>query len=206
MTKTLSHSAATRCIAMITAIGVLSASISSCSNMSDSALTQTQGAAAGALGGAAVGALIGYLVKKDSKGTLIGAGIGAGVGLFAGYFYGYKVARDKEAYATQEDYLMANIAALDSQITSAKNYNSQLNLSISLLKSTKSKLTAQQQASMKKECDHNLSMIDQNIKQAELASQSADGDSAAKLRDKIKKLKAERNKLSQAAADLNNYT
>lgn len=206
MKNTLSHSAATRCIAIITAMGVFSTSISSCSNMSDSALTQTQGAAAGALSGAAVGALIGYLAKKDSKGALIGAGIGAGVGLFAGYFYGYKVARDKEAYATQEDYLMANIAALDSQITSAKNYNSQLQLSISLLKSTKSKLTATQQANMKKECDHNLSMIDQNIRQAELASQSTDADSAAKLRDKIKKLKVERNKLSQAAADLNNYT
>ncbi|MBR5196295.1 MAG: hypothetical protein IKW48_09195 [Akkermansia sp.] len=194
-----------RSIAAVSALSILTASVPSCSSMSDSLRTQIEAGVTGAFAGAAVGALIGYLIKKNSKGTLIGVLIGTGSGLLTGTFYGYKVAKTKEAYARTEDYIQANIAAIDSQINSANLYNTQLQTAIELLQATKVKIPAIQQPRLQKELQDNLSLLDQHINSAQIATQSADGESAAKLREKIKALKNERKKLSQASADLNNY-
>lgn len=195
-----------RSIAAVSALSMLTATVPSCSNMSDSMLTMTQGGATGALAGSAIGSLIGYLCTKKTKGTVIGALIGGGTGALAGLFYGYKVAKAKEEYARTEDYIQANLVAIDSQIDSAKLYNAEMQTAISLLQATKVKIPAAQQKKLRKEIDKNISLLDQNIDSAQIATKSADADSAAKLREKIKALKNERKKLAQANADLNNFT
>jgi hypothetical protein len=75
---------------------------------SDATRTKTEGAVAGA----AIGALLGYAIGGDSKGALIGAALGGGTG----FFVGNEIAKRKQQYASDEDFL-------DAEIASAKEYN-----------------------------------------------------------------------------------
>lgn len=75
---------------------------------SDSTRTKTEGAVAGAL----IGGLLGYAIGGDSKGALIGAAVGGGTG----FLVGNEIAKRKQQYANEEDFL-------DSEIASAKEYN-----------------------------------------------------------------------------------
>ena len=82
----------------------------SSSGSPDATRTRTEGAVVGAL----VGSLLGYALGGDNRtaSTLIGAAAGAGVG----YLVGNEIAKRKQRYATEEDFL-------DSEIASAKEYN-----------------------------------------------------------------------------------
>lgn len=75
---------------------------------SDATRTKTEGAMAGAL----IGGLLGYAIGGDSKGALIGAAVGGG----AGFLVGNEIAKRKQQYASEEDFL-------DAEIVSAQEYN-----------------------------------------------------------------------------------
>jgi chromosome segregation ATPase len=72
-----------------------------CANMSDTELTQAQGAGLGALLGAGIGAAVG-----GKQGAAIGAVTGAGLG----YFAGYQIAQRKASYASTEQAIEEEIA------------------------------------------------------------------------------------------------
>lgn len=87
---------------------------------SDATRTRTEGAFMGAL----VGGLLGYAVgdKNRGKGALIGAAVGAGVG----YIVGNEIAKRKQQYATEEDFLDSEIATAREFNQTATAYNTQL--------------------------------------------------------------------------------
>ena len=88
--------------------------LSGCATMSDSNTTRAQGAGFGALLGAGIGALIG-----DEKGAMIGAAVGG----VAGLAYGDHVAKKKEKYASEEDYLDACTQVAQQRFEESKQYN-----------------------------------------------------------------------------------
>jgi hypothetical protein len=97
----------------------------------DADTTRAQGAGVGAL----VGGLIGYAVTGDARGAVIGAAIGGGTG----YLVGNEVAKRKQKYASEEDFLDAEIASAKEYNATARSYNKQLRGDIAQLeKQTKS--------------------------------------------------------------------
>ena len=108
-----------RIIALII-LSVFLVQISGCAGIqNDGDRTRAEGAAVGAGGGAALGALIGQIFGGNTKATLFGAAIGAVVGLISGYLYGDHVAKQKERYAKEEDWL-------DDCLISARDVNEQI--------------------------------------------------------------------------------
>ena len=91
--------------------------LTSCANMSDQSRTRAEGAGVGAL----VGGLIG-LAAGDTKGAIIGALAGAGVG----FLVGNEIARRKAKYASEEDFLNAEISQLAKMNATTRKYNYQL--------------------------------------------------------------------------------
>ena len=98
----------------------------------DRGRTQVEGTGVGALGGAALGALTGF-VAGGTKGAVVGAVAGAAVGAGAGYAYGTHVANQKEKFATQEDYLDANIQSAQRMNEETQQYNVSLQREITIL-------------------------------------------------------------------------
>jgi uncharacterized protein YcfJ len=97
----------------------------------DADTTRAQGAGVGAL----VGGLLGYAITGDAKGALIGAAVGGGTG----YIVGNEVAKRKQKYASEEDFLDAEIASAREYNATARSYNRQLRNDIAQLeKQTKS--------------------------------------------------------------------
>lgn len=94
------------------------------SSQSDSDRTKTEGAVFGAV----LGGLIG-LATGDKKGAVIGAALGAG----AGYLVGNEVAKRKQAYATDEAFLDAEIARTGEFNQTARAYNQRLRNEIAAL-------------------------------------------------------------------------
>ncbi len=86
--------------------------------------TRTEGAVLGAVVGGLLGAAIG-----DNKGAMIGAVIGAG----AGYLVGDEIARRKQKYATEEDFLDAEIASARQYNATTARYNEKLRVEIAQL-------------------------------------------------------------------------
>ncbi len=105
----------------------------SCANMSDQTRTRAEGAGLGAL----VGGLIG-LAAGDTKGAIIGALAGAGVG----FLIGNEIARRKAKYASEEDFLNAEIAQLARLNSSTYKYNCKLSRDIYALKKQVASLKA----------------------------------------------------------------
>ncbi|WP_029134329.1 glycine zipper domain-containing protein [Sedimenticola selenatireducens] len=97
---------------------------STASSQSDSQRTKTEGAVFGAL----LGGLIG-LAAGDEKGAVIGAAVGAG----AGYLIGNEIAKRKEAYATNEDFLDAETARTAEFNQTAKAQHQRLRTEIAAL-------------------------------------------------------------------------
>ncbi|MBM9514884.1 YMGG-like glycine zipper-containing protein [Desulfogranum marinum] len=92
----------------ITIFSLLIFQLSGCAGIkNDGDRTRAEGAAVGAGSGAAIGGLVGLIIGSDGAGTLIGAGVGALTGLVGGYIYGDHVAKQKEKYAKEEDWLDA---------------------------------------------------------------------------------------------------
>lgn len=81
--------------------------LSGCASMSDQERTKAEGAGVGAV----LGGLLGYAVG-DERGLAIGVAAGAGLG----YLLGNEVAKRKQAYASSEEFL-------DAEITSTQEFN-----------------------------------------------------------------------------------
>ncbi len=88
--------------------------LTGCVTGSDQGRTKAEGT----VFGAAVGGLAGYLIG-DGKGAAIGAAAGAGLG----YLAGREVAKRKAQYATQEDFLDAEIARTAEYNQTMRVYN-----------------------------------------------------------------------------------
>ena len=102
--------------------------------MEDQTATKVQGTALGALIGGAVGALAG-----DTKGAIIGALAGAGLG----YYAGNEVAKRKAQYASEEDFLDAEIAQANEMNKEMAAYNSKLREKIFSLEAESKRLAVQ---------------------------------------------------------------
>jgi hypothetical protein len=120
-------------------IVVLALVASGCATMSDSTRTKTEGAAVGAGGGALLGALIGGLVG-GRDGALLGAAIGAGAGGLTGYAYGAHVAKQKEKYASEEDWLDACVASAEKVNRETMAYNAALETDVANLQAETDRL------------------------------------------------------------------
>jgi uncharacterized protein YcfJ len=103
----------------------------------DRTRTRVEGAAFGAL----LGGLIGGLAGGDAKGALIGAGAGAAVG----FIVGNEIARRKKQYATEEEFLNAEIKTAEEFNMTATEYNHQLRQHIAELDSSTTALMARYQ-------------------------------------------------------------
>lgn len=114
---------------------------SGCANMSDGTRTKTEATALGAGGGALLGGLIGALAG-GSDAALVGAAVGAGVGGIAGFAYGTHVAKQKEKYASQEDWLDACIVSAEKVNRENRTYNKALAKEIDALEKETNSLSA----------------------------------------------------------------
>ena len=95
------------------------------SDVNDADRTRAEGAVVGAV----VGGLLGAAIGKDTKETLIGATVGAG----AGYLVGNEIAKRKQQYAREEDFLDAEIASAREYNAATASYNEQLSNDINRL-------------------------------------------------------------------------
>ncbi|MCA1794334.1 MAG: glycine zipper 2TM domain-containing protein [Desulfobacteraceae bacterium] len=98
--------------------------IPGCAGMSDQNRTKTEGTAVGAV----AGGLLGMLIGKE-QGAAIGALAGAGVG----YLVGNEVAKRKQAYASNEEFLDAEIAGTREFNVTAVAYNQKVSREIAAL-------------------------------------------------------------------------
>lgn len=105
---------------------IVALTLSGCAGMSDSDRTRAEGAGTGVAAGAALGALLGQVIGGDTGSTLLGAAIGGAVGGAAGLAYGDHVAKQKEKYASQEDWLDACIASAEKTNAETEAYNQKL--------------------------------------------------------------------------------
>lgn len=100
----------------------------------DTQRTQAEGAGVGAL----IGGLLGYAVDRE-RGAVVGALLGAG----AGFAVGNEIAKRKQAYATTEAFLDAEIARVDEFNRTATAYNARLRQDIVRLEREAEQLQAQ---------------------------------------------------------------
>ncbi len=104
-----------------------------CATMSDQTRTKAEGAGVGAV----LGGLLGYAVG-GGKGAAIGAAVGAG----AGFLVGNEIAKRKQAYASTEDFLDAEIANTQEYNKTAIAYNAQLSKDVAQLEKESTALRA----------------------------------------------------------------
>lgn len=95
-----------------------------CATMSDQNRTRAEGAGVGAIAGGLLGLAIG-----GGRGAAIGAVIGGGVG----FVVGNEIAKRKQAYASTEDFLDAEIASTQEYNKTATAYNQKLYQDIAAL-------------------------------------------------------------------------
>jgi len=126
----------------VIAVVIMVCLLSGCATgMSDSSRTKAEGAAAGAGAGALLGGLIGALSGGGDE-ALVGAAIGAGVGGLAGFAYGSHVAKQKEKYASEEEWLDACIASAQKVNQETRAYNADLKQDLSTLEAETGALIA----------------------------------------------------------------
>mgnify|MGYP001470718381 CR=1 FL=1 len=95
-----------------------------CATMSDQTRTKAEGTGVGAV----VGGLLGYAIG-GGRGAAIGAALGAG----AGFLVGNEIAKRKQAYANNEDFLDAEIANTKEYNKTALAYNAKLSKDVATL-------------------------------------------------------------------------
>jgi hypothetical protein len=95
-----------------------------CATMSDQNRTKAEGTGVGAV----LGGLLGYAVG-GGRGAAIGAAVGAG----AGFLVGNEIAKRKQAYASTEDFLDAEIANTREYNKTAIAYNAKLSKDVAAL-------------------------------------------------------------------------
>lgn len=100
----------------------------------DGTRTRTEGTGAGAAIGAFTGAIIGQIAGGSTEATLLGAAIGGAIGGIGGYAYGDHVAKQKEKYATEEDWFDACIAEAKRSNEEIILYNQNLEKEIQTLR------------------------------------------------------------------------
>ena len=105
-----------------------------CATMSDKNRTQAEGTGVGAV----LGGLLGYAVG-GGRGAAIGAAAGAGLGFLAGN----EIAKRKQAYASTEDFLDAEIASTQEFNKTAIAYNAKLSKDVATLEQQSKTLRAQ---------------------------------------------------------------
>jgi len=113
---------------------------SSSTSTSDTNRTRAEGA----IGGAVIGGLLGLAIGGDSKGALIGAAVGAGAGLIVGN----EIAKRKQQYASEEDFLDAEIASAREYNATAVAYNNKLRRNIAQLDRDTQLLTSRYRAGL----------------------------------------------------------
>lgn len=178
----------------VLALGVL-CSNTSCSSLSDGATTQIQGTALGTLGGAAVGALAGLAIGRNTKSVITGLAVGAAAGVVAGFSWGSSVVKQKQAYATTEQYIQANYEQLASRIAQARQYNQMLSDQVASLDAQHKTLSQQEIATAQK----GISLINQDLATARAARQDATESELEKLNRMIDELDAEKEVLVRFA-------
>lgn len=95
------------------------------SDSDDADRTRVEGAVFGAL----IGGLLGAAIGDDARGAAIGAVVGAG----AGYLIGDEIAKRKQQYAREEDFLDSEIALAREYNASTASYNDRLRADIARL-------------------------------------------------------------------------
>lgn len=176
------------------ALGVLSTT--SCSSMSDGTKTRAQGTAMGMLSGAALGALSGLIIGGNTKSVITGLAVGAAAGAIAGFAWGDSVVKQKEAYASMEQYVSDNNRQLSNRIAQTKQYNKKLQNQVAALKKEGKSLDQQQKANAQK----GIALINQDLATAQDAKKEAHGDDLAELNSKINELNKEKAVLAELAS------
>ena len=105
-----------------------------CATMSDQNRTKAEGTGVGAV----LGGLLGYAVG-GGRGAAIGAAAGAGLG----FLVGNEIAKRKQAYASTEEFLDAEIANTQEYNKTAIAYNAQLSKDVATLEKQSKTLRAQ---------------------------------------------------------------
>jgi len=95
-----------------------------CATMSDQTRTKAEGTGVGAV----VGGLLGFAIG-GGRGAAVGAALGAG----AGFLVGNEIAKRKQAYANNEDFLDAEIANTREYNKTALAYNAKLSKDVAAL-------------------------------------------------------------------------
>ena len=122
---------------------------------SDQKRTRTEGAVLGGL----IGGVIGLAAGGSNR--AVGALIGAAVGTGAGYLVGNEIAKRKQKYASDEEFLDAEIQNTEEFNRTAREYNEKLRAQIVELERTSTELTTQYRAGQ-------ASLNDLKAKQAEV--------------------------------------
>ncbi|MBE1425766.1 uncharacterized protein YcfJ [Desulfomicrobium macestii] len=105
-----------------------------CATMSDQNRTKAEGTGVGAV----VGGLLGFAIG-GGRGAAIGAAAGAGLG----FLVGNEIAKRKQAYASTEDFLDAEIANTQEFNKTAIAYNAKLSKDVTALEKQSKTLRAQ---------------------------------------------------------------
>lgn len=188
----------------------------------DTTRTKAEGAGTGAAIGAVAGAIIGQLAGGSTESTLLGAAIGGAVGGVGGYAYGTHVAKEKEKYAKEEDWLDACIAEAKKSNEQIVAYNAELDRQIGQLRQDTDALKAQYQEAetrkakllaKKKDADKLLAAANKELAAAKSgleaqnsvlaqARESGKGDYAESLANQIEQLKANIKELEKRTDEL----
>ena len=139
-----------------------------CATMTDQTRTKAEGAGVGAV----LGGLIGYAVG-GGKGAAIGAAVGAG----AGFLVGNEIAKRKQAYASNEDFLDAEISNTQEYNKTAIAYNAQLSKDVATLEKQSKTLRAQ----------YDKGTVDKKVLAAKSDELQKKIDSSKKLEDTLAK-------------------
>lgn len=187
---------------VVMAAGMVNTSLTSCSSMSDSTKTRAQGTSFGALAGGLLGAGIGLAAGGDTKSVLIGAAAGALLGGIGGYAWGDSIVKEKESYASMEEYINDNQKQLDNRITDVQKANSDLTKQITQLKKDKTAVSKANIAKQNAKLTENLALIDSDITTAKDAAKEASGAELAELNQKIDALSKEKKSLQSNISEL----
>lgn len=176
-------------------LGVL-ATTTSCSSMSDGTKTRTQGTVLGTLGGAGLGALAGLAAGGNTKSVITGLVVGAAAGAIAGFAWGDSVVKQKEAYASMEEYVKDNNTQLGNRISQTKEYNKKLSKQVAQLRKEGKTLSDED----KKEAKQGIDLINKDLATAKDAQKEASGAALDELNSKIAQMESEKKTLSELAA------
>lgn len=185
-------------VSVATLIALAVAPLSSCSS-NDATNTKAQGTGLGGLLGTGLGTGLGAglgaaIGGKDGakKGAIIGGGVGLLAGAIVGHKWGESIVRKKSEYASQEQYIKANIKQLNTRISDARSTNKSLVSQINSLRKANQRLAANDFKQYKDGVNQGKALIDKDLKTAKAAMKDASGKELANLKAKYSALQQER--------------